>query len=278
MRSAAATESAQLRLGSSSGCLFTMWRQDSRRQRVHLAMLLISQPDEVCLQRPSPRWFKGGKRRQPDHHRSPYTGGDAYGFDPQVLSAASVPPSAPGILPKTAAAQAKSLPGLPSTMIWSVYDVGASGYVEASAVADALGKVYGTVSGAVRDFDRAPAAEGAARLARLARHGSVLRRQGSLRVRLAELGPQDLRCLLGRVDALDRHDEDSGIKTLQDMKGERYAYAKAILRSTRRSNRSLKRPASPTRTSTSSSSRATARRLRRWWKARPIAQAPRRRR
>src|SRR5215510_11617399 len=37
-----------------------------------------------------------------------------------------------------------SLPNLPSTMIWSTYDVGSTGYVEASAIADAFGKKYGT--------------------------------------------------------------------------------------------------------------------------------------
>src|SRR5690606_19055583 len=33
---------------------------------------------------------------------------------------------------------------LPSTMIWSTYDVGSTGYVEASAIADAFGKKYGS--------------------------------------------------------------------------------------------------------------------------------------
>src|SRR5690554_7322699 len=33
---------------------------------------------------------------------------------------------------------------LPDTMTWSSYDVGSSGYAEASAIADAFGKKYGT--------------------------------------------------------------------------------------------------------------------------------------
>src|SRR5690606_6681505 len=43
-----------------------------------------------------------------------------------------------------ARAQTQPLQGLAGTMIWSTYDVGSTGYVEASAIADALGKRYGT--------------------------------------------------------------------------------------------------------------------------------------
>ncbi|WP_274427136.1 hypothetical protein [Chelativorans sp. YIM 93263] len=33
---------------------------------------------------------------------------------------------------------------LPNTMVWSSYDVGSAGYAEASAIADAFGKEFGT--------------------------------------------------------------------------------------------------------------------------------------
>ena len=33
---------------------------------------------------------------------------------------------------------------LPTTMIWTSYDVGSAGYAEASAIADAFGKQFGT--------------------------------------------------------------------------------------------------------------------------------------
>jgi len=49
---------------------------------------------------------------------------------------------APAII-RAASAQT-ALPNLASTMIWSTYDVGSTGYVEASAVADAFGKKFGT--------------------------------------------------------------------------------------------------------------------------------------
>ena len=41
-------------------------------------------------------------------------------------------------------ALAQSKPSIPETMIWSTYDVGSSGYVQASAIADAFAKKYGT--------------------------------------------------------------------------------------------------------------------------------------
>ena len=34
----------------------------------------------------------------------------------------------------------RAMPNLPATMVWSVYDVGSAGYVEASAISDALGR------------------------------------------------------------------------------------------------------------------------------------------
>ena len=45
-----------------------------------------------------------------------------------------------------ALAGAEAQVSLPKTMIWSCYDVGASGYVQASAIADALSKNMGSGS------------------------------------------------------------------------------------------------------------------------------------
>jgi TRAP transporter TAXI family solute receptor len=136
-----------------------------------------------------------------------------------------------GMLPETAAAQAKSLPGLPSTMIWSVYDVGASGYIEASAVADALGKVYGTrvrLQPSGTSIGRIqPLKERRVSYGWLATE-VFFAAEGLYEYASPNWGPQDLRCLLGRVNALSVvTTKTSGIKTLQDMKGKRYAYAKA---------------------------------------------------
>jgi uncharacterized protein len=136
-----------------------------------------------------------------------------------------------GMLPETAVAQAKTLPGLPSTMIWSVYDVGASGYVEASAVADALGKVYGTrvrLQPSGTSIGRIqPLKERRVSYGWLATE-VFFAAEGLYEYASPTWGPQDLRCLLGRVNALSVvTTKTSGIKTFQDMKGKRYAYAKA---------------------------------------------------
>ncbi len=136
-----------------------------------------------------------------------------------------------GLLPDMAAAQAQSIPNLPSTMIWSVYDVGASGYVEASAVADALGKTFGT---RVR---LQPSGTSIGRIQplkeRRVSHGWLATEvffaaEGLYEYAAPNWGPQDLRCLLGRVNSLSIvTTKASGIKTLQDLKGKRYAIAKA---------------------------------------------------
>lgn len=130
----------------------------------------------------------------------------------------------------TAFAQA-SAPNLPSTMIWSVYDVGASGYVEASAIADALGKAYGT---RVR---LQPSGTSIGRILpvkeRRVSHGWLATEvffaaEGLYEYAAPNWGPQDLRCLLGRVNSLSICvTKTSGIKKLADLKGKRYAIAKA---------------------------------------------------
>jgi len=136
-----------------------------------------------------------------------------------------------GLLPDIAAAQSSTIPNLPSTMIWSVYDVGASGYVEASAIADALGKLHGT---RVR---LQPSGTSIGRIQpvkeRRVTHGWLATEvffaaEGLYEYAAPSWGPQDLRCLLGRMNTLSICvTKTSGIKTLQDLKGKRYALAKA---------------------------------------------------
>ena len=135
------------------------------------------------------------------------------------------------LLPGSLAAQGKSIPNLPSTMVWSVYDVGASGYVEASAVADSLGKAYGA---RVR---LQPSGTSIGRLLplkqRRATHGWLATEvyfasEGLYEYASPDWGPQDLRTLLGRVNTISIvATQTSGIKTMKDMKGKRYAIAKA---------------------------------------------------
>lgn len=121
--------------------------------------------------------------------------------------------------------------GLPGTMVWSTYDVGSTGYVEASAIADAFGRKFGT-------------------RVRLQPSGSAIGRiQPILRKRLPygwlanevffaseglyefcspDWGPQELRTLAGRPAAFGMAvTKASGIKEAKDLKGKRLAIARA---------------------------------------------------
>lgn len=136
-----------------------------------------------------------------------------------------------GMVPSSVGAQPANLPNLPTTMIWSVYDVGASGYIEASAIADAFGKKYGT---RVR---LQPSGTSIGRIQplkeRRVNHGWLATEvyfaaEGLYEYAAPTWGPQDLRTLLGRVNTLSIVATiSSGIRTLQDLKGKRYAIAKA---------------------------------------------------
>ncbi len=125
----------------------------------------------------------------------------------------------------------RQMPNLPSTMIWSVYDVGASGYVEASAIADALGKAYGTrvrLQLLAHRWRILPVKE------RRVSHGWLATEvffaaEGLFEYAAPNWGPQDLRCLLGRrVNSLSICvTKSSGIKKLSDSKAKRTPIAKA---------------------------------------------------
>ncbi len=120
---------------------------------------------------------------------------------------------------------------LPSTMIWSTYDVGSTGYVEASAIADAFGKKYGsrvrlqpsgTAIGRVK-----PLLDGRVSHAWLANE-LFFATEGIYEYCTPELGPQNLRTLAGRLNAFSIVvTATSGVKKAEDLKGKRFAIAKA---------------------------------------------------
>ena len=128
-------------------------------------------------------------------------------------------------------ASAQNLPNLPKTMIWTSYDVGAAGYVEASAVAEALGKKYGT---RVR---LQPSGSSIGRIKPLldgrASHGWLANElyfamDALYEYAAPDAGPQNLRTLLGRANSLSiGATKDSGIKTVADLKGRKFAVAKS---------------------------------------------------
>lgn len=120
---------------------------------------------------------------------------------------------------------------LPKSMMWSAYDVGSSGYTEASAVADAMMKKYGV---RIRIM---PSGTSIGRLLPL-KTGRVQYGWLANEVYFAteaiydfasrEWGPQDLRVLLGRPAGFGLGvAADTGVKELADLKGKRVSRIQA---------------------------------------------------
>jgi uncharacterized protein len=139
--------------------------------------------------------------------------------------------AATAALARPAVAQQRSLPNLPTTQVWSVYDVGTSGYVEASAIADALGRAFGT---RVR---LQPSGTSIGRVLPLkqkrASHawlGNELNfaAEGLYEYAAPDWGPQDFRVLAGRKNSLAFvATKESGITKPEDVKGKRLAWVPA---------------------------------------------------
>lgn len=127
-----------------------------------------------------------------------------------------------------AAADAADSVDLPDSMTWSSYDVGSAGYAEASAIADAFGRKYGT---RVRIQPSGSA---------IGRLQPVLRKRAEVGFLATETffasegeamfgdrrwGPQDLRTIAGRPSSFGVFTaKDANIQSFKDLKGERFAY------------------------------------------------------
>jgi TRAP transporter TAXI family solute receptor len=124
-------------------------------------------------------------------------------------------------------AQVKPLPGLPSTMIWSVGDNDGPRFKEAQAIADALTKMHGT------RIRLQPAENAFGRMEQLKErqvtHGWLgtevfFAAEGLYAYVAPGWGPQDLRCIGSRISSMSIvASRASGIKSLADLKGKRYA-------------------------------------------------------
>ena len=124
--------------------------------------------------------------------------------------------------------EAKEAGALPRTMFWSCYDVGSSGYIQASAIADALLKKYGTK---VRLL---PSGTTIGRLIPITTrkvecgflaNGVFFAAEGLYDFAVREWGPQDLRVILGHPASVGMAvTRKSGIKTFADFKGKRIVY------------------------------------------------------
>jgi uncharacterized protein len=124
-----------------------------------------------------------------------------------------------------------ALAGLPDTMVWSTYDVGSTGYVEASAIADAIGKAHGTrirLQNSGTSIGRVlPIIQKRVGYGWLANE-LFFAAEGIYEYAVPDWGPQDLRTLLGRVNSFSiAATKESGITKPEHLKGKRLAVAKA---------------------------------------------------
>lgn len=123
------------------------------------------------------------------------------------------------------AAQAQELP---DTMSWTSYDVGSAGYAEASAIADAFGKQYGTrvrIQPSGSSIGRLqPVTAGQADYGYLATE-TFFAAEGTEDFADRKWGPQDLRVLAGRPASFGMPTAaDAAIETLEDAAGKRVAF------------------------------------------------------
>ncbi|MES1942172.1 hypothetical protein T5B8_18118 [Salinisphaera sp. T5B8] len=133
-----------------------------------------------------------------------------------------------GVSGAMADAGVNGAPALPSTMTWSSYDIGSAGYAEASAIADAFGKDYGT------RIRIQPSGSAVGRLEPLLRRRAQVgflatetffAAEGVADFAARRWGPQDLRVIAGRPSSFGVFTaRDAGIETLQQLKGQRVAY------------------------------------------------------
>ncbi|HEY9121213.1 MAG TPA: TAXI family TRAP transporter solute-binding subunit [Marinobacter sp.] len=135
--------------------------------------------------------------------------------------------SAALVLGATTAVQAADTK-LPDTMTWSSYDVGSAGYAEASAIADAFGKKYGTrirIQPSGSSIGRLqPLLSGRADVGFLATE-TFFATEGVYDFSTRQWGPQDLRAIAGRPSSFGIFTAaDAGIETLADLKGRKFAY------------------------------------------------------
>jgi uncharacterized protein len=133
---------------------------------------------------------------------------------------------ATGFATAAAAADAK----LPRSMVWSAYDLGSSGYAEASGIANALQKKYPTrirIVPAGTSIGRLlPMATGKVKYGYLANE-VYFATEGTFDFADQSWGPQDLRIVLGRPATVGLAvAKDTGVKEISDLRGKRVGFVK----------------------------------------------------
>jgi uncharacterized protein len=122
----------------------------------------------------------------------------------------------------------KNLGSLPKTMKWSCFDVGSSGYVQASALADALSKNFGTKIRLLPSGNAIgrlmPVTTGKVDCGHLTNE-VYFAVEGLYDFSSIHWGPQDLRVILAHPGTIGcATPKTSGIKTIKDLKGKRVAW------------------------------------------------------
>ena len=130
-----------------------------------------------------------------------------------------------------ASAAAASDVKLPETMVWSAYDLGSSGYAEASGIANALQKKFNArvrIVPAGTSIGRLlPIATGKVQYGFLANE-VYFAAEGTFDFADQSWGPQDLRIVLGRPASVGfAVARDTGVKTIADLRGKRIGFVKA---------------------------------------------------
>jgi uncharacterized protein len=117
---------------------------------------------------------------------------------------------------------------LSKTMRWSCFDVGSSGYVQASALADALSKNFGTKIRLLPSGNAIgrlmPVTTGKVDCGHLTNE-AFFAAEGTYDFSSIEWGPQDLRVILAHPGTIGcATTKTGGIKTIKDLKGKRVAW------------------------------------------------------
>jgi uncharacterized protein len=121
-------------------------------------------------------------------------------------------------------------PVLPKSMVWSAYDLGSSGYAEATGIGNALKKNYGTririVPAGTSIGRMLPMVTGKVKYGFLANE-AYFSAEGTYDFATEQWGPQNIRIVMGRVAAVGMAvAKDTGVTKMSDLKGKRIGFVK----------------------------------------------------
>lgn len=121
-------------------------------------------------------------------------------------------------------------PILPKSMVWTAYDLGSTGYAEATAISNAFKKRYDTrvrIIPAGTSIGRIlPLVTGKAKYGYLA-NGAYFASEGTYDFSAEQWGPQDIRVIAGRVASVGfAVAGDIGVKEISDLRGKRIGFVK----------------------------------------------------